>query len=279
MRTIALLSTLLILANDVTAYRRAFGVSSRSFVSRLPRGGKGDDYNRYGSGYGYGGGDDPEDDPYRRGDNDDYYGQPDPYQDDRYYDYEDRGMDRGRPRGEGSVMSSIPQVIKTGNRKIGLPLLGVGAALTFLGVTLFFNKALMRLGNLFFIAGVPMTIGPGRTAGYFFQPKKARATACLSLGIFLVFVGWPLVGILLEAFGFLNLFGNMFPFAMAILKTMPIIGPMLRGNGNGSKRRDRYRDDEDDYDDYGGGGGFDRGYDDRGYYDGDGQDDYNRPYY
>lgn len=79
-----------------------------------------------------------------------------------------------------------------------------------------------------------MTLGPGRTAGYFFQPKKARATACLALGLFLVFVGWPIVGILLEGFGLLNLFGNMFPVAMIVLKQMPVIGPLLKGDFGGS---------------------------------------------
>lgn len=173
-------------------------------------------------------------------------------------------------------MSDLPQMIKTGNRKIGLPMLGVGAALTLMGISLFFNKTLMRLGNLCFVAGVPMTIGAGRTAGYFLQPKKVRATGCLAFGIFLVFVGWPIFGIILEAFGVLNLFGNMFPVAMAILKTMPVIGPFLRGSDSASSRRrndrDRYSgDDDDDY--YGGGDG--------GYYDdgGRGNDDYNRGYY
>ena len=97
-----------------------------------------------------------------------------------------------------------------------------------------------------------MTLGPGRTAGYFFQPKKARATACLGSGIFLVFVGWPILGLALEIFGLLNLFGNMFPFAMALLRQMPIIGPMLRGefgsNGGGSGGLEgRRRNDPYDY--------------------------------
>jgi hypothetical protein len=144
----------------------------------------------------------------------------------------------------------MPSIIKSGNRKIGLPLLGVGGALTILGISLFFNKTLMRLGNLCFVAGVPITIGPGRTVGYFFQSKKARATGCLTLGIVLVFVGWPVLGIILEAFGVLNLFGNMFPVAMAVLKTMPVIGPMLRGEIGGRRSpknedRDRYYDDND----------------------------------
>lgn len=163
-----------------------------------------------------------------------------------------------------------------------MPLLGIGAVLTILGVSLFFNKALMRVGNLFFVAGVPMTIGPGRTAGYFFQPTKARATGCLALGILLVFVGWPVFGIVLEVFGLLNLFGNMFPFLMTMLKTMPGIGPMLRGQGGSAgvgRRRGRYHadyyDDEDEY--YG--SPYDREFDDRNYYDDDVDPDDNRRYY
>jgi hypothetical protein len=167
----------------------------------------------------------------------------------------------------------MPDIIKTGNRKIGIPLLGIGLALTVFGMSLFFNKTLMRLGNLFFVAGVPMTIGPGRTMGYFFQPKKARATGCLALGIILVFFGHPVLGIVLEMFGLLNLFGNMFPVALAVLKTMPVIGPLLSGNGrqNNKNDRDRYDDRYDDRDSY---------YDDRNYHEEPGdQDDYNQGYY
>ena len=126
-----------------------------------------------------------------------------------------------------------------------------------------------------------MTIGPGRTVGYFFQPKKARATACLALGIVLVFIGKPLLGIILEGFGVLNLFGNMFPVAFAILKTMPVIGPLLSGKGRPkSNSRDRYDDRYDDRgnDGYGAQGSY---YDDRDYYDdrpGGGGDD-NEGYY
>jgi hypothetical protein len=140
-----------------------------------------------------------------------------------------------------------------------------------LGISLFFNKALMRLGNLLFMAGVPMTIGPGRTAGYFLQPKKARATGCLALGIVLVFFGHPVIGIALEAFGLMNLFGNMFPFAMVILKQMPIIGPLLsrkpKPSENNQDRGRGYQDDRDYYDD-------------RQYYDDVGDDkEYNQKYY
>lgn len=171
--------------------------------------------------------------------------------------------DREKGSRFGALSSSMPDIIRTGNRKIGLPLLGIGGVLTVLGMSLFFNKTLMRLGNLFFVAGIPMTLGPGRTAGYFFQPKKARATGCLAAGIMLVFIGWPIFGIILEVFGLLNLFGNMFPMAMMIMKQMPVIGPLLKGDAGKKKNSrdddrydDRYQDDR--YDDY----YNDRGYDD-----------------
>lgn len=102
------------------------------------------------------------------------------------------------------------------------------------------------MGNLLIIAGVPMTIGPGRTAGFFLQPKKARATGFLVFGIFLVFIGWPIFGIALEIFGLLNLFGNMLPLAYTMLKQMPVVGVLFPAKKK-EKAPSRGRDDDDRY--------------------------------
>jgi hypothetical protein len=72
----------------------------------------------------------------------------------------------------------------------------------------------------------------------------------MGFGLFLVFVGSPLFGIALEVFGILNLFGNMFPILMIMIKQMPIIGTMLKSTNNSSSSRTKNRarnDDEDDY--------------------------------
>jgi hypothetical protein len=135
---------------------------------------------------------------------------------------------------------------------MGFTLLGIGTMITMLGISLFFNKTLMTMGNLCWIAGIPITLGPTRTMGYLLQPEKFRATACLAVGIFLVLlVRKPVLGIILECFGILNLFGNMFPVVLAIAKTMPIIGPILSGNG-GNNNTNRYgqrrSQRDDDYD-------------------------------
>jgi len=178
-------------------------------------------------------------------------------------EYDDEGRRSSSRRKSGlpkaKVPSSLPTVFTTGNRKLGTIFLASGAAFTALGITLFFNKTLMRLGNLLFVCGIPLMIGPGRTVGYFLQPKKARATGCLACGIFLVLVGHPVIGILLEIFGLLNLFGNMFPLVMMMAKSLPVVGGLFGGDsGNGgSGRRERSRR-ESNYDD--------KYYDDDNYY-------------
>jgi Got1/Sft2-like family len=209
----------------------------------------------------------PEDDRYSR------------YADEAYDDYGRAPPPQRSSRSTSGIANALPKIIKQGDRKIGIALLASGLAITFLGISLFFNKTLLRLGNLLFIAGVPMTIGPTRTVGYFVRPEKMRATACLALGIFLVFVGQPVFGIILEVFGLLNLFANMFPIVIAIVQQMPVVGPLLTSanakNNKKSYRKSNGRGQDDYYDDYGG-----RGYDDQGqqpaqqkYYDEDYRED------
>ncbi|KAL7462346.1 hypothetical protein ACHAXS_002727 [Conticribra weissflogii] len=247
-------------------------------------------YEGYNDSYGNDGNYD--DDYYNRYDgyeNRDGYGSSSPSSRDPYYDdydfkggryagerrsgyYDDEGRfheDDDETRGStsrrkhsvsrGKIPSSLPTVLTSGNRKLGTIFLASGAAFTALGITLFFNKTLMRLGNLLFVCGIPLMIGPGRTVGYFLQPKKARATGCLACGIFLVLVGHPVIGILLEIFGLLNLFGNMFPLVMMMAKNMPVVGGLFGGDsGNGGSGRREKRRRESEYDD--------RYYDDDRYY-------------
>ncbi len=173
----------------------------------------------------------------------------------RYHDdyYDDRGGSSGRRRrsssSSGLSKPKIPSALTGSNRKLGIIFLSSGAVFTILGITLFFNKTLMRLGNLLFVAGVPLMIGTGRTVGYFLQPKKARATGCLGFGIFLVFVGHPILGILLEVFGLLNLFGNMFPLLMMMARNVPVLGGLFSSSDKNSSGRKERKRRESDYDD------------------------------
>lgn len=94
------------------------------------------------------------------------------------------------------------------NRLYGLQCFACGSWLIGTGMYLFYNKALIRLGNLLFVCGIPLFFGQTKTIEFCMAPEKSRATGCFLMGIFLVFVGWPMSGIVLEMFGLLKSVGT-----------------------------------------------------------------------
>jgi len=96
-----------------------------------------------------------------------------------------------------------------------------------LGVMLLFDGALLALGNILFLGGLFLIIGPHKTFYFFARRNKLRGTACFLGGILLVFLKWPTIGVLVEMFGFLNLFGDFFPVILTFLRQLPFIGQFL----------------------------------------------------
>ena len=52
-----------------------------------------------------------------------------------------------------------------------------------------------------------MTSGFSATFKFFFQTRKWKGTLCFFIGFFFVLFGWAFIGMMIEGFGFLNLFG------------------------------------------------------------------------
>lgn len=50
-------------------------------------------------------------------------------------------------------------------------------------------------------------IGFKKAFFFFARKEKLRGTICFLGGIMLVFLRWPVIGMAIEAFGFINLFG------------------------------------------------------------------------
>uniref|UniRef100_A0A0S1MIZ3 Got1-domain-containing protein n=1 Tax=Phakopsora pachyrhizi TaxID=170000 RepID=A0A0S1MIZ3_PHAPC len=96
-----------------------------------------------------------------------------------------------------------------------------------LGSMLFFDGPLLALGNILFLTGITIVIGPKKTFYFFSRRNKVRGTICFITGIVLVFIKYPFFGILIEMFGFLNLFGDFFPVVLTFLRQMPVIGQIL----------------------------------------------------
>lgn len=112
-------------------------------------------------------------------------------------------------------------------QKIGVALTTFGGIFMFLGIMLFFDAALLALGNVLFLSGLTLIIGPNKTFHFFARKQKLRGTVCFIGGILLVFFKRPFIGVIVEAFGFLNLFGDFFPVIITFLRQLPFIGTAL----------------------------------------------------
>ncbi|KAM8719258.1 hypothetical protein ACLKA7_011897 [Drosophila subpalustris] len=91
-------------------------------------------------------------------------------------------------------------------QKIGIGLAGFGISFLFLGMLLLFDKGLLAIGNILFIAGLGCVIGVERTLRFFFQRHKVKGTTAFFGGIVIVLLGFPIIGMIIESYGFFALF-------------------------------------------------------------------------
>mmetsp|Transcript_5343 Transcript_5343/g.8261 ORF Transcript_5343/g.8261 Transcript_5343/m.8261 type:complete len:150 (+) Transcript_5343:127-576(+) len=122
------------------------------------------------------------------------------------------------------------------NRKIGTFLLFLGVFFLFLGVLLLFDRKLLAMGNILFLLGFGFLSGIMRTLEFFGfagermkerWQRRWRGILTFWGGIFMVMGGWPMLGMLVEFFGFINLFGSFFPLVLTFLRSLPIVGTFL----------------------------------------------------
>jgi len=117
------------------------------------------------------------------------------------------------------------------NQKIGIGFMCLGFSFIFLGIVLFFDASLIAIGNILFLVGLSFSIGIAKTIQLFLQPSKLRGTVLFFLGMALVIMRWGVIGMCVEFFGFLNLFGNFLPTALTMARNVPIIGNVLNTRG------------------------------------------------
>ncbi|KAK8939266.1 hypothetical protein KSP39_PZI011316 [Platanthera zijinensis] len=113
-------------------------------------------------------------------------------------------------------------------KKIGIGLTGFGVFFSFLGIIFFFDKGLLAMGNILFLSGLMLTIGLKSTLQFFAKPKNYKGTASFVVGFFLVLIGWPFFGMILEAYGFMVLFSGFWPTISVFLQRLPVVGWIFR---------------------------------------------------
>ncbi|CUM62788.1 uncharacterized protein PRCAT00000346001 [Priceomyces carsonii] len=112
-------------------------------------------------------------------------------------------------------------------QKFGVGFTAGGFFFFIFGIITFFDSGLLALGNILFIIGLILIIGPQRTVTFFSRPTKIRGTICFGLGIILILMKRSFIGFVLESFGILGLFGDFFGTIVQFLRSIPYIGDVL----------------------------------------------------
>lgn len=109
-------------------------------------------------------------------------------------------------------------------KKIGLGLTGFGVLFSFLGIIMLFDKGFLAMGNILFVSGVTLTIGLNSTVQFFTKPRNHKGSIAFGIGLFLVLIGWPVLGMMVESYGFVALFSGFWPTAAVYLQKTPSVG-------------------------------------------------------
>uniref|UniRef100_A0A1I8JKJ6 Ion_trans domain-containing protein n=1 Tax=Macrostomum lignano TaxID=282301 RepID=A0A1I8JKJ6_9PLAT len=80
---------------------------------------------------------------------------------------------------------------------------------------------------ILFLSGICFVIGLERTFHFFFKLEKLKGTAFFFGGILIVLFVSPILGMLLEFYGFFVLFSGFFPVVLNFMSRVPVIGPFL----------------------------------------------------
>lgn len=102
-----------------------------------------------------------------------------------------------------------------------------GALFLTLGTLLLFDRALLAFGNILFLLGLLIIIGPQKTFVFFARRQKLKGTAAFTAGIALILLKWAFVGFMVELYGIFVLFGDFFGTIAGFAGNVPVVGPYI----------------------------------------------------
>jgi Got1/Sft2-like family len=86
---------------------------------------------------------------------------------------------------------------------------------------------MLAMGNILFLIGLTIIIGPQKTLLFFARKQKLKGTAAFAAGITLILLRWPFIGFLVELYGIFVLFGDFLGTIASFAKNIPVIGPWI----------------------------------------------------
>jgi len=112
-------------------------------------------------------------------------------------------------------------------QKIGVAFCSGGGFFLIGGVMLFFDRAMLAMGNILFLIGLTIIIGPQKTLVFFARKQKLKGTAAFFGGLTLILMRWALIGFLVELYGIMVLFGDFLGTIAGFARNIPIVGPYI----------------------------------------------------
>lgn len=122
-----------------------------------------------------------------------------------------------------------------------------GGFFLLFGLILLFDRALLAMGDILFLVGITLLLGPQRTFLFFARRQKWRGMLPLSFpakrslilffyllgsaafwsGILLILLRWPFVGFVVQCYGMFILFGEFFKTIADFAYGIPVVGPYV----------------------------------------------------
>ncbi|KAK4193876.1 Got1/Sft2-like family-domain-containing protein [Podospora australis] len=121
----------------------------------------------------------------------------------------------------------MPTMWLSDSQKIGVAFCSGGGFFLIGGVILFFDRAMLAMGNILFLIGLTIIIGPSKTALFFARKQKLKGTAAFFAGLALILLRWPLIGFLVELYGIMVLFGDFLGTIAGFARNVPVVGPYI----------------------------------------------------
>ncbi|KAK3318426.1 Got1-like family protein [Apodospora peruviana] len=121
----------------------------------------------------------------------------------------------------------MPSMWLSDSQKIGVAFCSGGGFFLIGGVFLFFDRAMLAMGNILFLIGLTIIIGPQKTLLFFARKQKAKGTAAFFAGLTLILLRWPLIGFLVELYGIFILFGDFLGTIASFARNIPVVGPYI----------------------------------------------------
>ncbi|CAK7204750.1 Golgi Transport [Sporothrix eucalyptigena] len=121
----------------------------------------------------------------------------------------------------------MPSVWLSDTQKVGVAFCSGGGFFLIAGVMLFFDRAMLAMGNILFLIGLTIIIGPSKTLLFFARKQKAKGTAAFFGGLLLILMRWPLIGFCVELYGIMVLFGDFLGTIAAFARNIPVVGPYI----------------------------------------------------